>query len=114
MGRSGRLARLEAELATREAAFRTRLTAALVSCAQGQWGLFRQNGTAADKFLSKDVLGLLAEGDRIDALRARLGMPANALHAQLLAYRSHRGANAPGEPRLAVSFLEVIAAGTLA
>ena len=48
---------------------------------------------------------LIDLGDRIDALRSKLGDAPNALHARFMAARGQPGENDVGEPRKAQAWL---------
>lgn len=98
-----------------EAAYVAALRAALERCAAGAWGLFGQNdrshATLSPGERAKlafpgldDLLELAAE---IARTRDRLGYAEPfAPHARLTRERSRKGANVPGEPRLAAAWLE--------
>ena len=61
---------------------------------------------------SKAFERLLEVGDEIERLRRELGYTETfPLFKKYLEYRQMRGSNAPGEPKLAVQFLEEIGKG---
>jgi hypothetical protein len=99
--------KLRKQLAAQEAEYRVLLLDALESCAGGSWGLFGQNDhTEAARYENSDALDLLALGAAIEALRNRLGLfEPFALHARLQMERGRKGANKPGEPKLAQAWL---------
>jgi hypothetical protein len=66
-------------------------------------------GRTADRRESSDARELLARADEIAELRAHLGfVEASPLVERFLAYRAMRGSNVPGEPKLAMQFLDEI------
>lgn len=99
-----RLAELEAE-------FEQTLIPALKECAAGRWGLFGQNehseGTKYLHWTAADDLKHRAK--QIHILRAQFGQ-ANSVVERFLHYCSLRGANVPGEPKLARTLLNEIGA----
>jgi hypothetical protein len=98
-----------------EADYEERLIGALRTCAAGHWGLFGVNDAAAvrqySRVLSKDAKDLRDRGEAIADLRARLGYAEPfALHERYREVRKNaRDTNSPGEPKLAVAFLEQLA-----
>ncbi|MEO7202661.1 MAG: hypothetical protein ABI431_07510 [Candidatus Tumulicola sp.] len=110
----GRLAGLERDLTIAEERYKTRLNAALKTCASGVWGLFGTNDAAhaasplAASLRSFDAEELLTLGQSVGRLRERLGyVEAFALHERFLSYRrAAKDPNAPGEPKLARMFIE--------
>jgi len=88
------------------------LLSCLEECAQGRWGLFGQN----DRLDGDHRYWHWPEADRlkelaleIESLRLEFGQP-NRLAQRFLHYRSLRGSNVPGEPKLAFTFLDEIRA----
>lgn len=114
MSRATRLAKDERLCLTLERNFRERLIDALKECAEHRvYGLFGQNdaafaaayGKIPERYRSKKAEGLAELGNEIDALRARLGSGRFPLYHRYLWYRSRRGPNDPGEPKLAAELL---------
>jgi hypothetical protein len=97
-----------------ESDFDALLIAVLNQCADGQWGLFGQNdGFDESKFLHwPEAEALKDRAKQIRILREEFGEP-NPLVERFLHYCSLRGANVPGEPKLAKAFLEEIETGVL-
>ena len=82
-----------------------RLVEALRQCQNGRWGVFGRNDHLYKVDSPTDELVTL--GALIRALRNELGIvDAFKPHERFLHYRSIRGPNAPGEPRLAEAFLD--------
>ena len=100
LSKESRQHKLEHRLEQLEGEYTRLLAAALDECRHGRWGLFGQNdhlvklGSAGDK---------LAEiGEAIRELRSQLGITETFRpHERFLHYRSLRGPNVPGEPKLA-------------
>jgi hypothetical protein len=92
--------------------FETLLLACLRECSNGRWGLFGQNDNSESlKFLPwEDAHRLEETAEEIHGLRAEFGQP-NPLVERFLRYYSQRGANVPGEPKLATAFLNEIQRG---
>jgi hypothetical protein len=117
MSRASRRAGEERTLEIEEARFRSELIDALRRCANGEWGVLAQNDAAIrrlgrqvrERLRPRGVLELLELGERIDALRARLGFPPYPLYRRFLEYR-RSDANTLGEPALARRFLAEIEA----
>lgn len=113
MSRLKRLAKTEQEVALLEARFRERLIDALQKCAAGRWGLFGRNdaalaadfGKVPEWMRSQAADDLLEKGNEIDLLRQSIGLGPYELYHRYLAYRSRRGQDEPGEPKLARKFL---------
>ena len=109
---------LEAELKRLEASFKSLLVAALERCANGAWGLFGQNDwiTEANPNLkslhrSADAEELIEMASEIKRVRDILGYTESyALCDRFSQYRAMKGANVPGEPKLAKQFLSDISA----
>ena len=95
-----------------ESDFRPLLVACLGECSRGRWGLFGQNDSLeVEKYLWwEDGEHLKEIALQIRALRAEFGQP-NPLVERFLHYRSLRGANVPGEPKLARALLDEIERG---
>lgn len=115
MSRSGRRNKMEAQLHTLEEQFSTKLIPALRECAGGRWGMFGryddviagQGNDIGEMLKSKAAEELLEAGEEIERLRRELGFtePFRPFK-RFLEYRRMRGSNVPGEPKLAVQFLE--------
>jgi hypothetical protein len=115
MSRATRRQKSEAQLRSLEAQFSTNLVAALRECAGGTWGMFGRNDgfiavqgrTTPKMSRSKTAEELLATGEEIERLRTELGITESYPHfKRFLEYRQMKGSNVPGEPKLAVQFLE--------
>lgn len=102
----------EQRLEDLESDFRPLLISCLEECEGGRWGLFGQNdSTDAAKYLHWEDGECLKEiALQIRALRAEFGQP-DRLVERFLHFCSLRGANVPGEPKLAKAFLEEIRRG---
>lgn len=102
----------EQRLEDLESAFRRLLLSCLEECGNGRWGLFGQNdSTEAAKYLHREEGQHLKEiALQIRSLRAEFGRP-NPLVERFLHYCSMRGANIPGEPKLAKALLDEIQKG---
>lgn len=89
--------------------FKQSLIQVLKECAAGRWGLFGQNDHAEEgRYLSWSVAeNLRRRAKQIHILRLEFGQP-NSLVERFLHYCSLRGANVPGEPKLAKAFLDEI------
>jgi len=102
----------EQRLEALEEEFKSLLIPCLKECANGRWGLFKQNrhpeADWALKWTEADRLKELAE--EIQAIRAEFGQ-ANALCEQFLHRCAERGENLPGEPKRAKKFLESLGIG---
>ena len=111
MSRASRLAKLEQKISMMEEEFREKLVVALRNCAAGRYGLFGQNERVAgleghDRW-STDGRELLHMGEQILQARKEIGDTTDfPLYSRFLEYRSRRGANDLGEPKLAKEFLE--------
>lgn len=92
-----------------EAEFNQSLIQVLKECAAGRWGLFGQNDHLGEsRYLSWPVAeDLRRRAKQIHILRLEFGQP-NSLVERFLHYCSMRGANVPGEPKLAKAFLDEI------
>jgi hypothetical protein len=84
----------------------------LKECAAGRWGLFGQNDHFDEsKYLYwPDAEHLKEMAREISLIRNDLGEP-NQQVERFLHYCSLRGANVPGEPKLAQSFLTELESG---
>lgn len=108
---------LESDLTRLEAEFKTLLVAALEGCASGAWGLFGQNDHVAignphlkELYASTAASELTELAEEIERLRVLLGFAEPfALAERFDHYCALRGANVPGEPKLAKQFLAEIA-----
>lgn len=92
-----------------EAAYRADLLRALTACASGRWGLFGQNEALGRYGNSSDAEALSGLAAEIDKCRASLGMVPFPVHERFLSMRG-RGANRPGEPKLARQLLNALEA----
>lgn len=92
--------------------FRPLLISCLERCGNGRWGLFGHNASEelAPYYHWEDAERLLEIAVEIRELRAEFGQP-NPLVERFLHYHSLRGANVPGEPKLAGALLEEIQRG---
>ena len=105
MSRESRQHKLERRLEQLEGDYARVLSAALDECRHGRWGLFGQNDHLLKLESPADKLS--AMGESIRELRRQLGMSeAFQPHERFLHYRSLRGPNVPGEPKLAEALLE--------
>lgn len=97
-----------------ESEFGESLIPALKECASGRWGLFGQNEQIdTAKYIRWSEASLLRKrAAQIHALREESG-DANHLVERFLHYCSLRGANVPGEPKLARTFLDEIELSSL-
>ena len=95
-----------------ESDFHTLLLACLRECRNGRWGLFGQNeNSESAKFLYwEDAQRLKDISVEIRGVRAVFGQP-NALVEHFLYFCLQRGANVPGETKLAAAFLDEIERG---
>jgi hypothetical protein len=95
-----------------ESEFRCLLVSCLEECGDGRWGLFGQNhyGEAAKYLLWEDGQHLKEIALEIRSLRAAFGQP-SPLVERFLHSCSLRGANIPGEPKLAKTLLNEIKRG---
>ncbi len=92
-----------------EAEYQAKLVAALQDCAAGRWGLFGHNEHLLPKAALPDVVGdLMGLGSSIDALRKRAKLGLFGLHEQFLASRGVALPNAPGEPKQARAWLDLL------
>jgi hypothetical protein len=96
----------EQRLEALEEEFKSLLIPCLKECANGRWGLFKQNrhpeADLALQWAEADRLKELAE--EIQAIRGEFGEP-NAMCERFLRYCAERGENLPGEPKRAKKFL---------
>jgi hypothetical protein len=95
-----------------ESDFGRLLVSCLEECGNGRWGLFGQNDRYESGKYSQweDGHRLKETALQIRSLRAEFGLP-NPLVERFLYFCSLRGANIPGEPKLAKTFLEEIRRG---
>ncbi len=113
MSRASRREKAEAQLRTLEEEFTDHLVSALRDCAAGRWGMFGsydgliENEPNLGKWLKSGIAErLIEDGDRINGLRQELGYAENfPLFERYLEYRKKHSANSPGEPKLALQFL---------
>ncbi len=109
--------KLESDLAQLEAGFKDVLVIALRHCADGRWGLFGQNdyllsdhSHSSDVYSHDDYEEVIEMAADISRLREILGyVDPHELSSRFEHYRTMRGANVPGEPKLAQQFLDEIA-----
>ena len=105
------MAKEERQLKLLEEEFRGKLASALKDCAAGQWGLFGRNESRMardehERFYGSQGRKLLELGEEIMARRRAAGVSGDLpLFTKFKEYRSMRGANDPGEPKLAQNFL---------
>ena len=103
---TGRAHRSDAEIASLETEFRTKLIAALRDCANGRWGLFGQNEHILG-LSSPESEELMKIGASIEELRLKAGiLDSFELYNSFKSKRGRHGANTLGEPRLAKKWLE--------
>ena len=116
---SNRLARLQRKLEALESEYRQKLIVALQICSDGKWGLFGQNDAALadepralrERLKSEEAETLMKLGSEISDLRQRLGITeAFPLHERFVQTRTSTDPNVPGEPRLARTWLDELAA----
>jgi hypothetical protein len=109
MSRSSRREKVEATVHALEERFSADLTAALIECAAGTWGMFGAYDAAfrAEKWgASEPAETLLQDGGEIERLRRELGYTESfPLFKRYLEYRQMQGSNRSGEPKLAMQFL---------
>lgn len=111
MAKADRLERLDERRVELEAEYRDALIAALRQTAAGRWGLFAHHRDRHQQKAIAPVIEALEEtAAEIDAIRARFGMEAFALHPEFLAARGPVGPNAVGEPKQAVAWLQRLGA----
>jgi len=115
MSRSTRRQKSEAHLKSLEEQFSVNLFDALRGCAAGRWAMFGQNGgviagqekDVREMLKSKVAEELLRAGEEIERMRRELGFTESYQpFKRYLEFRQMRGSNVPGEPKLAVQFLE--------
>jgi RNAse (barnase) inhibitor barstar len=94
-----------------EAEFEQSLIPLLKECAAGRWGLFGQNEHLEEsRYLHWPAAeDLRRRAKQIHILRAEFGQPNSAVE-RFLHYCSLRGANVPGEPKLAKALFDEISA----
>jgi|HubBroStandDraft_6_1064221.scaffolds.fasta_scaffold1235257_1 hypothetical protein len=119
MSRSTRRQKSEALLKSLEDQFSTNLITALRECAIGTWGMFgrnddvivRQENDVREMLKLKAAKELLGAGKEIERMRRELGLtePFQPFK-RFLEYGQMKGSHVPGEPKLAVQFLEELGA----
>jgi len=92
-----------------EEEFRSLLPRVLKQCAAGRWGLFGQNDhLEASKYPHwSEAEQLMSIANEIRSIRLEFG-GSNSQVERFLHYCSLRGANVPGEPKLAQALLDEI------
>ncbi len=117
MSRASRRHKSEAQLRSLEEQFSINLVAALRECAAGTRGLFGQNDALAVEMpllrsaYMKTANALIRDGDEIEELRRELGFTeAFNPYKRFVEFRKMRGSYVPGEPKLAMQFLEELGA----
>ena len=92
-----------------EGEFRPSLMPCLADCAAGRLGLFEHSGNPELARYSpwEEATQLKTIALEIRALRAEFGQPSEVVE-RFLHYCALRGANIPGEPKLAKRFLDEI------
>jgi hypothetical protein len=103
------------QLALLEKEFRSLLVACLRECAGGRWGLFGQNDhlDPDHRYLNwPEAARLTRLAHDILSLHSESGA-SNSLCERFLHYRSLRGSNVPGEPKLAQQLLHEISVSPL-
>jgi hypothetical protein len=90
-----------------EGDFKPLLVRCLQICARGKWGLFGQHDTPEGRRYDNwpEVAQLKSMASEIQKIRAEFGNQ-NAIVERYIYYCSLRGANDPGEPKLARAFLD--------
>ncbi|MFC3441453.1 hypothetical protein ACFOKF_09655 [Sphingobium rhizovicinum] len=107
MAKADRLERLDSRREELESEYRDALIAALRVAAGGRWGLFAHQKDKAAIARTAPVIAALSEmADEIDAMRDTLGLEPFALHADFMAARGPAVADAVGEPKQAMAWLE--------
>jgi hypothetical protein len=98
-----------------EREFRPLLLSCLEKCGAGRYGLFGQNDSQelARYYQWDDAQRLKEIANAVRTLRREFGQP-NPLVDRFMHYCSLRGANIPGEPKLAKAFLDEIQRGDFA
>jgi hypothetical protein len=120
MSRESRIAKRQATLSQLEGEYVAALTRELHACVNGAWGIFGRNDSVVadqnpilrEKLTRKSVVELLELGSKIDTIRDELIMEPYHWHKRVLAYRAMTGPSALGEPKLAATLLDEIAAQT--
>ena len=113
MSRSTRREKMESELVALINLFDERLIVSLRACVGGRWGIFGcKDPIAGEKWVSHYADELLTLGEKIRDLQRKLGInEEHRPYIRLLHYRSLRGPNDSGEPKLARRFLEELGEG---
>ena len=104
-----RAARVAQQLEGLELEYRSVLMAALEACASGRWGLFGHNEHLGFEAAPTELEELRSLAKAIDRLRQRIGDGPFELHQEFEAARGPAGANAPGEPKQAMKWLQRLA-----
>ena len=113
MAKIDRLGRLDAQRIEMEAEYREALIAALMRTAAGHWGLFDHHDDRRARAVMAPTFNLLCEtGDAINRARERLAMAPFELHREFLASRGRPSPSAPGEPKQAQQWLDLLARET--
>lgn len=109
MGKAARLEGYDIRREALEADYRVALIAALRSAAAGSWGLFGHNDDRHARAKIAPVIAHLTDiAETIDDLRDKLNLPAFALHQSFLAARGPVASSAPGEPKQARAWLDLL------
>ena len=108
-----RLGRLDTQRVEMEAEYREALIAALMRTAAGHWGLFDHHDDRRTRAVMAPTFDMLCEtGDAINRARERLSMAPFELHREFLASRGRPSPSAPGEPKQAQQWLDLLARET--
>ncbi len=95
----------EHTLTERESEFEPLLISCLQQCANGRWGLFGQNDHLDPERHWPEAARLKELAVEIHSIRSKFGLP--SVHVErFLHFCSLKGANVPGEPRLARKLLD--------
>ena len=107
MAKADRLQRLDTRREELEGEYRDALVAALRVTAGGRWGLFaHQKDKTAIARTAPTITALTELADEIDAMRDTLGLEPFSLHEDFMAARGPAAADAVGEPKQALAWLE--------
>ncbi|NWK96479.1 hypothetical protein DM806_12565 [Sphingobium lactosutens] len=107
MAKADRLERLDIRREELEGEYRDALIAALRVTAGGRWGLFGHHKDKAAIARTAPTIAALTElADEIDAMRDTLGLEPFSLHEDFMAARGPAAADAVGEPKQALAWLE--------
>ncbi|HUD93526.1 hypothetical protein [Sphingobium sp.] len=111
MAKADRLERLDSRREELEGEYRGALIAALRVTAGGRWGLFgHQKDKAAIARTAPTIAALTELADEIDAMRDTLGLEPFRLHRDFMAARGPAAADAVGEPKQALAWLDRMSA----